>query len=168
MTTAAPISAGPLRRIGAIVYDTLLVLALLFVITVLLVLPYGEAVTAANTPLWFLYRLLLAVSAVAFFVYFWTRKGRTLGMQAWRLRIETIQGDLPSVKDALLRLLLAVAPWAPGCIVIAIGAQTNRSVLIDVGAALFGLVVLNYAAAWLDPERRAVHDRLLKTRIVKA
>lgn len=167
MNTAIVVSASPLRRLGAVVYDALLVLALLFVVTAVLVLPYGEAVTQANTPLWFGYRILLAASGVAFFVYFWTRKGRTLGMQAWHLRIETLNGGLPSAKDALVRLLFASIPWAPGLVTIAIGAQSNSRALVNVGSALFGLVLLNYAAAWWDPDRRSLHDRLLKTRIVK-
>ena len=40
-----------------------------------------------------------------FFVFFWSRSGQTLGMRAWRLRVQTQKGDLISKKTGLKRLL---------------------------------------------------------------
>jgi uncharacterized RDD family membrane protein YckC len=51
--------------------------------------------------------------AWAFFVGFWTRSGRTLGLQSWRLQVETINGDLPGVGAATLRFLAAIISWLP-------------------------------------------------------
>ncbi|MGB1199334.1 MAG: RDD family protein [Thalassotalea sp.] len=40
-----------------------------------------------------------------FFVYFWGKSGQTLGMKAWRLRLQNTDGTLISKKTGLLRLL---------------------------------------------------------------
>jgi len=40
-----------------------------------------------------------------FFVYFWSKKGQTLGMRAWRLRVQNLDGSLISNITGLKRLL---------------------------------------------------------------
>ncbi len=40
-----------------------------------------------------------------FFVYFWARSGQTLGMKAWRLRLQNQDGSLISKKTGWKRLL---------------------------------------------------------------
>ena len=40
-----------------------------------------------------------------FFVYFWNKSGQTLGMKAWRLRVQNRDGSLINKKSALKRLL---------------------------------------------------------------
>ena len=63
------------RRLGAILYDGLLVLALLFLTTLPFVaLRGGEPVEPGEAP----YQVALIVIAWLFFVGFWTRSGRTL------------------------------------------------------------------------------------------
>ena len=98
------------RRFGAILYDSLLVLALLFLAT----LPFigmrsGESVEPATT----LHQLTLLLVVYVFFVGFWSGYGRTLGMQSWRLRIETAGGAKPSYAAASLRFFAAILSWLP-------------------------------------------------------
>ncbi len=98
------------RRLGAIAYDTLLVLALLFVATLPFVaLRRGDPVDAGTLP----YQLTLLAVVYLFFVGFWTWYGRTLGMQSWRLRIETRDGQAPSLWQASLRFFAAILSWLP-------------------------------------------------------
>ena len=98
------------RRFGAIFYDSLLVLALLFLAT----LPFigmrdGESVEAGTL----LHQLTLLLVVYLFFVGFWSGYGRTLGMQSWRLRIETAAGEKPSYAAASLRFFAAILSWLP-------------------------------------------------------
>lgn len=98
------------RRLGAIVYDSLLVLALMFMIT----LPFvafrgGEPVEPGEGP----YRLILLLVAYVFFVGFWTKSGRTLGMQAWRVQVEGADGAKPDIARASLRFLAAILSLLP-------------------------------------------------------
>jgi uncharacterized RDD family membrane protein YckC len=134
--------ASLLRRLGALLYDGLLLLAVLMVATAMfLPLTGGEAVDPQRTPvLEFVYRLLLLVLVVGFFGLFWTHRGQTLGMASWRLRVEREDGRLLGWSDAARRL----------------------------GWAIVSLVPLGLGFAWIliDPQRRAWHDRLSGTRVV--
>ena len=131
-------NSGLLRRLGAILYDLLLVGALLFMATVpFIAVRGGEPVDSSNN---LLYRIVLAVVVYAFFVGFWSRSGRTLGMQSWRLQLETADGDIPSAATASLRFF----------------------------AALISLLPLGLGFFWQiwDSEKLTWHDRISKTRLV--
>ena len=130
-------NAGLLRRLGAVVYDTLLLIALLFLVTVPFVaVRGGEPVeTGANLG----YRLTLCVFIYAFFVGYWSRAGRTLGMQSWGLRVETLEGGRPGPGAATLRFFAAILSWLP--------------------------LGLGFLWQLWDPERRTWHDRISATRL---
>jgi len=100
-----------LRRIGAMLYDALLILALLFLATIpFIALRGGEPVEpGSNLP----YQITLAVIIFTFFVGFWSRSGRTLGMQSWGLRAETSDGQIPSVGQASIRFSASILSWLP-------------------------------------------------------
>jgi len=100
-----------LRRLGAMTYDGLLILALLFIATLpFIAMRGGEPVeSAGNWP----YQLVLCVVIYGFFVGFWTRSGRTLGMQSWRLQLENLDGSPPTLVGATIRFFAALLSWAP-------------------------------------------------------
>jgi uncharacterized RDD family membrane protein YckC len=165
---AGGVPATPLRRTGAMVYDFMLLLAVEMVVTALF-LPWlhGRVMVASEVgTVAYAYRAVQAGVAVAFFGFFWTRNGRTLGMQVWGLRMRTLSGALPSWRDAVLRCLAATVPWLPA---LAMGIAADyfppRNLLLQIATGLLALVVLNYLVAYWDGERRAWHDRWLKTRI---
>ncbi len=98
------------RRFGAILYDSLLVLALMFLATLPFVAMRSGEPVAAGDPA---YRLTMLFVAYAFFAGFWTRAGRTLGMQSWGLRLETMDGQTPDFSRASLRFVSALLSWLP-------------------------------------------------------
>lgn len=134
--------AGLLRRLAAIVYDGLLLLGLLMVVTMLfLPLTGGEALTAASHPaLEWLYRAALAASVYAYYAIPWTRRGQTLGMSTWRIRVEREDGRRLGWRDCALRLAAAAVSWLA-----------------------FGL---GWLWALVDAERRTWHDQWTRTRTV--
>lgn len=98
--------AGLGRRLGAMLYDTLVVIALWMVLGfVAVALNGGEA---NETPL---FHSVLLVATFAFFAFSWMRGGMTLGMQAWRLRIQTPEGGRITLTQALLRFFVGLASW---------------------------------------------------------
>lgn len=104
-------NAGLLRRVGAMLYDALLVGALLFLATVpFIAVRGGEPVERGDN---LLYQFTLLIVIYAFFVGFWSGPGRTLGMQSWRLQLENDQGQVPTVGQASLRLLASLLSWLP-------------------------------------------------------
>lgn len=131
--------ASLLRRLGALIYDGLLLAALLMIGTAcFLPFTHGEAVT--QPVLRFVLRIFLLGLIVGFFGVFWTRTGQTLGMQSWRLKVERLDGRLLSWKDVVLRLGAAFLSWLP--------------------------LGLGYLWILFDAEGRAWHDRLSGTRVV--
>lgn len=104
-------NASLLRRLGAMLYDALLVLALLFLATLpFIAMRGGEPVEPDdNLP----YQLAMAATIYAFFVFFWAWRGRTLGMQAWRLQLESADGGEPGFRAASLRFFAALLSALP-------------------------------------------------------
>lgn len=99
-----------IRRFGAILYDAILLFALYVITTLVFVgLHHGEAVEPQTLSL----QLTLLAVAIAYFVGYWSWKGRTLGMQSWGLQLETSDGGQPSLAQAALRFVAALLSWAP-------------------------------------------------------
>ncbi|XKE45972.1 RDD family protein [Halomonas organivorans] len=111
--------AGLGRRLGAMLYDGLLVLAIWIVtaaahVTVSrLVLGLSPEQVGAGAAQVLSLRLLLVASAFAFFAYSWTRGGMTLGMQAWRLRVQTPDGHSITLLQSLMRFLVGALSFLP-------------------------------------------------------
>jgi uncharacterized RDD family membrane protein YckC len=98
------------RRLGAMLYDGLLVLALMMLVTVPFVaVRGGEPVEPGNLA----YRLVMLATAWLFFAGFWSRSGRTLGMQSWRLQLATASGERPGFARASIRFLAAILSALP-------------------------------------------------------
>ncbi|MDZ7643934.1 MAG: RDD family protein [Woeseiaceae bacterium] len=103
-------NASLARRCGAMLYDSLLVLALLFLGSLpFIAMAGGEAVAAGTLS----YQLTMLGIIYLFYVVFWSRYGRTLGMQSWGLRIENEHGGRPGPARASLRFVAAVVSWIP-------------------------------------------------------
>ena len=100
--------AGLLPRLGAALYDGLLLIALFFLATAV-VDPFmpGDHVPAGAW--WF--RAYLLLVAFLFYGWFWTHGGQTLGMRAWRLRVLDPAGNPISWLRAALRFSMAVPAW---------------------------------------------------------
>ncbi|MEX1995141.1 MAG: RDD family protein [Steroidobacteraceae bacterium] len=108
-TTGAP--AGLIRRLAALFYDTLLIVALLFIVTfAMLPLTGGEAIlNSTQGTLGHLYHALLVLAGFAYFGFSWTHGGQTLGMKAWRMRLATTAGSAPNWADALVRFTIGLS-----------------------------------------------------------
>lgn len=112
--------AGVLRRLGAWLYDVLVVVALLMVagfvgfgaVQLALVLGWlqlGEYPdTAALLGASRLYSLYLLSVVLGFYGWFWHTSGQTLGMRAWRLRVQNTDGSRLRISQALIRAASAL------------------------------------------------------------
>lgn len=104
------VAGGLLRRLGAMIYDGLLVIAMWLASLFPMVALTNDAVTGATV------QSLLFMEMFAFFAYFWVARGQTLGMLAWRLHVEstTETGHRPglSPRQALLRFIGAMLAFA--------------------------------------------------------
>ncbi|NQZ33410.1 MAG: RDD family protein [Oceanospirillaceae bacterium] len=95
------------RRLGAIGYDTLVIIALSFAVTAIWL--WLMNTPSATGPA---FQSTIFVSIFSFFGFFWTRSGQTIGMMAWRIRIQTKAGSSISWTQALIRFMGAIAAVA--------------------------------------------------------
>ncbi|MFT6914656.1 MAG: putative RDD family membrane protein YckC [Motiliproteus sp.] len=101
-TVLAPASLP--KRLAAMFYDFLMLGALwLFVTLIAVALNDGEQVQGP------VLKSVLFLATFGYFALFWTWKGQTVGMVAWRLRVQTDDGRLISGMQALLRFFTAGA-----------------------------------------------------------
>jgi uncharacterized RDD family membrane protein YckC len=103
---AAP---GLLRRLAAIVYDTILLAAVLFAATAA-ILPFNAG--NAFRPGQYFYPAYLIGVSFLFFAWFWTHGGQTLGMRAWKIKVLTTDGNPINWRQAVLRFASALISWA--------------------------------------------------------
>lgn len=98
-----------MRRLGAILYDTLLLGGVVFAAT-LVALPFngGSAFTAGQ----YGFSIYLLSVSFIFFGWFWTHGGQTLGMQTWKIRIYSDTGAPLTWKQSLVRFLASILSWA--------------------------------------------------------
>lgn len=102
-------SASLLKQLVAMLYDSFLIIALLFVATaILLPLNKGEALSG---PVYSIYLLLIIF---IFYSWFWSKSGQTLGMKVWKIRIINDYGFNPSWSVSFLRLMFALLSF--GCL----------------------------------------------------
>lgn len=85
-------------------------------------------------------QVYLPACPFAFFGWFWTHGGQTLGMRAWRMQLFAADGE--------------AVPW--------------RLALMRVASAYLSAFALGLGYLWqlVDRERRSWHDRLSSTRLV--
>jgi uncharacterized RDD family membrane protein YckC len=145
-------TAGVTKRLCALVYDGFLLFGL-WVVPLLIAMvalhssepPPAELGGVVHelppiAPPWMI-QLYAVVMVVVFYGYFWRRNGQTLAMQAWRIRLDSVDGGRPSWKQCLIRL--------------AVGALS----LLCFGLGYFWL--------WWDRDGLTWHDRASRTRVVQ-
>jgi len=101
-------NSGLLRRLGAILYDALLVFAILWLATIPFVAARGgESVE----PYTLFHQLTLLAATYLYYVGFWCRAGGTLGMRSWRLRVEGQDRRRPTLLQGSVRFVVALLSW---------------------------------------------------------
>ena len=147
------------RRLLALVYDLLIVVAIMMVAVMMgLLLTHGQLVDADGRlqALWF--PPFEGVLVAAYFVTSWLRGGQTIGMRPWHIRVTRAHGGTPSLQQALIRVLVAAAPLLLLMLEPRIGLHATLWALLLAWTGWF-------AVALFDPRRRALHDFAANTEI---
>jgi uncharacterized RDD family membrane protein YckC len=116
--------AGFLRRLAAMIYDTLVAVAVgmcaaLVAIVVLVILlennvldkqgmEHSSAVIQASPLYKTLIQIWVGAWVLGFFVWFWRNGGQTIGMRAWRLRLFSTTDQPLTYSRALWRTLCSL------------------------------------------------------------
>ena len=119
------------------VYEALLLAAILFIAGFLFIYATDYPQHPALRPVLQIFLLLIVAS---YFVWFWSNGGQTLAMKTWRLRVQNRRGELLNAPQALQRFSMAL-----------------------VGLLLGGITIW---WALFDREEQFLHDRLAGSRVV--
>jgi uncharacterized RDD family membrane protein YckC len=159
-TLSADLTCPLWRRLIALVYDLLAVVAIVMVVGYVCQRITGGTLisTDGHAQIAWWYQPLQALMVSAYFVVSWLRGGQTLGMRPWRIRVTASDGGRPTLLQALVRLvvaafpllLLELAPW--------IGIRGAVWAVLIGWAGWFGV-------AAFDPRRRALHDLAARTEL---
>ena len=164
--TPAPL-AGSGRRLGAVIYEALLLVAIIFVtgfIALPLITPGHarevESLAVPDTAHRVILFCILFCVVAWYCVASWSGGRCTLPMKTWRLALVTDRGAPLPRRTALLRFLCA-------CIGPALALAGYAALRpLGLGGQAVWLFGLNYLWALVDPDRQFLHDRLAGTRIV--
>ncbi len=141
--TTEPVSL--LRRLGAVLYDGMLIGATVLIVGgilgTLLSRLLGLPEIAPGTVLAKVMFLTEIFMAYLLFGWFWTHGGQTLGMRAWKIRVLTEDGYPLNWQQSFFRFVAALFSW----------------VALGVG----------FWVALADPEKLTWHDRFSRTRLVR-
>ena len=102
---AAGNPCGLVRHFMIMIYDAVVVIALLMLATAMAMLFGMDNYTATED---LVYTASLVVIWFAYLGWCWNKGGMTLGMRAWRVRIESECGNNPAWGQCLLRFLVAI------------------------------------------------------------
>ena len=148
-TPAINNTPAPLWRIlAAMAYDSILVIAIWMVVTFIILSFVGvenartlEGEAVVLDPL---YKNItfaaMIISAWAFYGWFWTHSGQTLGMQAWRIRVVNKQGQAVTAAQSVMRFAMAIVSW----------------LLLGIG----------YWMMLFNSEKETLHDKISNTKLV--
>ena len=101
--------ASLMRRVACIFYDSLLLLSVLFLGTaIVLPLNDGDAIPPQNL----LYIAYLLSLSFLYFGWFWTHGGQTLGMRAWKVRLQRRDKSKVRWRHVAIRFITALFSWA--------------------------------------------------------
>ncbi|PXV57185.1 Uncharacterized membrane protein YckC, RDD family [Dyella jiangningensis] len=158
--TATDVYCPLWRRLLALLYDLLAVLAIVMVVGyVCQRVTGGTAVSGdghAHIAWW--YQPLQALVVSAYFLASWLRGGQTLGMRPWRIRVSGANGQRITPTQAIIRLLVAALPMLLLALAPLVGARGAAWAVVIAWIAWFGV-------AAFDSRKRAVHDMLAGTEL---
>jgi uncharacterized RDD family membrane protein YckC len=167
-TVPALPSAGLGRRLASMVYEALIVVAVAFLAGLAFVFVYaaiaGDVHVRVEGTARLALQLYLLVVVGAYFVWFW-RRGHTLPMKTWRLRLVASGGAPVGTRAALLRYACAAIALIPAFVGTLELRQNTHSLF-----AWLALAPGCVAIAWClwDADGQALYDRLAGTRLVRS
>jgi len=144
------------------IYEAVLLFGLVFIVSYALLALFQWKYPLPPGPRAVL-QAVLFLAIGGYFVWCWSRSGQTLALKTWHLKVLDDSGAPPSVARAIARYVLAWHLWLPGLVWVAF---FQSRALADLAALAAGFTLL-LLPALADPQRRLLHDRWTRTRVVR-
>lgn len=165
ITTPSPtlVTASLSRRIGALFYEAFILMALVLILGALFQLVFPNIAEHR-----FLRFLLFSYEISITFLYFsfcW-RKGQTLAMKTWRIRLCRLDNQPITIKQAIARyslVFITLLPLIPAIVMVKHQALPSYAIWI-VSIWAMG----PYLWAIIDREKQFLHDRIVGTQLIRS
>lgn len=166
---AQPMPPTIARRIAASLYEFILLFGIFFVTGALVQLAF--VFTGQTAPFWVL-QLAIFVAFGFYFSHSWTRSGQTLAQKTWHIHVSQADNNQTlTAYHAWRRYVAGYLGVFPALLLLF--PQIHR-INPEQSGAVYGQVVLflciNWLAligtAWLNPERRTIHEVLSNSRTI--
>lgn len=149
------------RRLAALPYEGLLVLALILIAA--FPLAGLKGVTLQGIPHLLMQFYFLAVTCT-YFTWFWRHGGQTLAMKTWRFRVTDRHGAPLGMVRSIVRYVLVLCFYGPACVGLVLMFFPSR---ISPVIAMWAFLPMAATILWarFDTDRQFLHDRLAGTRL---
>lgn len=128
---------GIMRRLFSMLYEILLLLAVLFFSAYIFL---ALTQNAQSVAIKIVFQIYLVLIIAIYFLWFWCKGGQTLAMKTWHLRLVSAHGASVTLTQCGLRFVAAF-----------------------IGIGLGGVSIL---WALIDRDRQFLHDRIAGTKII--
>jgi uncharacterized RDD family membrane protein YckC len=129
---------GLMKHFAACVYELLSLIAIWLLCTTVFIALFGNIETGLER---FGLQVLLWIVTGTYVVTCWVTTGQTLAAQAWKIKLVSGQGQSLTISQAMIRYVLATLSLICFC--------------------------LGFLWAFVDKKQLFLHDRILKTRLIK-
>jgi uncharacterized RDD family membrane protein YckC len=157
-----PIAAAPSirRRLACMLYESVLLFGVVMTAGYLYSsLTQQRHALQGSTGL----QIFLFIVLGIYFAGFWSRSGQTLAMKTWHIRVQTMDGRVPSQGRALARYVASWLWFVPALASAHFaGIRSALGFMAVVAAGMFAYATL----ARLRPDRQFLHDVLCATRLI--
>jgi len=115
------------RRLGAILYDSILLFAFLMLASAIsYFVTFGHGINIL-----IIKQLYYIAAGALFFIWSWTHGGRTVGMMVWKLKLVDHNDNPLKLKQALLRYILSIPSFWLGIGIIYCLLDDDKQTLHD-------------------------------------
>lgn len=160
-SSVAPTYPNRLRRFACMMYEGVLLFGVVFLAGYAF-----DTLTQSRDAMMFrhLRQFILFLAIGVYFVLSWHRRGQTLPMKTWNVRLVDTSGQRPGVGRLIARYLLLWPIPLLSMLIIYITARTTGYLATDLLMVFTPFTLFIWT--WFDPQKQFLHDRLLGTRLI--
>lgn len=149
------------RRFTCMMYEGVLLFGVVFLAGYLF-----DTLTQSRNALMFRHgrQAILFIAIGVYFLASWSKKGQTLPMKTWNIRLVGRDGEPPTTARLLLRYLLIWPLPLLGALLVLAGSRITGYSSTDLFIVFTPFTLFIWT--WFDPDRQFLHDRLAGTRLV--
>lgn len=149
------------RLFACMMYEGVLLFGVVFLASYLF-----DTLTQSRSGLMFRHgrQAVLFLAIGAYFVLCWRKRGQTLPMKTWNIRLVGADGGTPGLGTLVLRYVLSWPVPLLAALLVLTASRTTGYSSTDLLIVFAPFTVFIWT--WFDPQQQFLHDRLAKTRLI--